>query len=132
MAHILIIEDDSAVCDYLATLMDRLGHRATKAATFADGLELMADPGINIIISDIFLPDSPPFHEWLTKLKSHAAGRPLILITGEPSEEFAAKVRGEGITAFLTKPFELAFIKGLLARLGTRLGVSCRPGRRLE
>jgi DNA-binding NtrC family response regulator len=49
-------------------------------------------------------------------LKRHAAGRPLILITGEPSEELAAQVRGGEIAAFLSKPFELAFIHKLLER----------------
>ena len=116
MARILIIDDDSAVCDYLATLVTRLGHQAVKAATCAEGLKRMADPSSEIIIADIYLPDSPDLEEWVGQLKANARGRPLILITGEPSEELAAKARSGGITALLTKPFELAFIKGLPAR----------------
>lgn len=76
----------------------------------------MADPSIEVIIADIYLPDGPDLGEWVHQLKTNAAGRPLILITGEPSEELAAKARGGEITAFLTKPFELAFIKSLLAK----------------
>ena len=49
-------------------------------------------------------------------LKAAATGRPLILITGEPSEELAAMAQTGEITAFLTKPFELAFIKNLLTK----------------
>ncbi len=116
MARILIIDDDSAVCNYLATLVTRLGHEAVQAATGAEGLAGMADPSIEVIISDIYLPDGPDLGEWVAQLKTNAAGRPLILITGEPSEELAAKARGDEITAFLTKPFELAFIKSLLAK----------------
>ena len=116
MARILIIDDDSAVCNYLATLVTRLGHEAVQAATCAEGLAGMADPSIEVIISDIYLPDGPDLGEWVSQLKTNAARRPLILITGEPSEELAAKARGDEITAFLTKPFELAFIKSLLAK----------------
>lgn len=114
MSTILIIDDDNAVREYLATLVTRLGHRAIPAATCADGRAQMADPAVEIIIADIFLPDSPDLHEWVDQLKQEAAGRPLILITGEPSEELAAKAKGGEIMAFLTKPFELGFIKSLL------------------
>ena len=116
MAKVLIIDDDIAVREYLATLVTRLNHEAFTAATCAAGLAQMANSAIQIIISDIYLPDSPTLSEWVDQLKANAAGRPLILITGEPSEELAAKAQGAGIMAFLTKPFELAFIKSLLAQ----------------
>ena len=116
MAKVLIIDDDIAVREYLATLVSRLNHQATLAATCAEGLAKMEDSTLQIIISDIYLPDSPGLGEWVDRLKAKAAGRPLILITGEPSEELAAKVQGHEITAFLAKPFELAFIKRLLAQ----------------
>ena len=81
MANILIIDDDIAVREYLATLVTRLNHTPFQAATCADGVFQMAN-----------------------------------LITGEPSEELASKAQGGEIMAFLTKPFELAFIKSLLAQ----------------
>ena len=116
MAKILIIDDDEAVREYLATLVTRLHHQAYKAATCAEGMALLADPTMQVVIADIYLPDSPPLNDWVEQLKKTAAGRPLILITGEPSEELAAKAQRGEIMAFLSKPFELAFIKGLLAR----------------
>lgn len=116
MANILIIDDDLAVRDYLATLVARLGHKAFVAATCAEGLAQMADPAIEIVIADIFLPDAPPFEQWIAQLKAGAARRPLILITGEPSEALNAKAQSGEIMAFLTKPFELAFIKNLLSQ----------------
>ena len=116
MANILIIDDDVAVREYLATLVTRLRHRAFQAATCAEGLAQLADATIDVVIADIYLPDSPPLHAWVDQLKNADAGRPLILITGEPSEELAAKAQRGEIMAFLAKPFELAFIKGLLAR----------------
>ena len=116
MANILIIDDDVAVREYLPTLVTRLRHRAFQAATCAEGLAQLADATIDVVIADIYLPDSPPLHNWVEQLKEAATGRPLILITGEPSEELAAKAQRGEIMAFLAKPFELAFIKGLLAR----------------
>jgi DNA-binding NtrC family response regulator len=115
MARILIIDDDSAVREYLATLVRRLNHEAVTAGTCAEGMAKMADSTLQIIIADINLPDSVNLDAWISRLRTGAEGRPLILITGEPTEELAAKAQGAGITAFLAKPFELAFIKRLLA-----------------
>ena len=120
MANILIIDDDEAVREYLATLVTRLHHQAYKAATCAEGLALLADPAIQVVIADIYLPDSPPLNAWVDQLKKAAVRRPIILITGEPSEALATKAQRGEVMAFLSKPFELAFIKGLLARaIGT-------------
>ena len=126
MAKILIIDDDEAVREYLATLVTRLHHQAYKAATCAEGMALLADPTMQIVIADIYLPDSPPLNDWVEQLKKTAAGRPLILITGEPSEALAAKAQRGEVLAFLSKPFELAFIKGLLAR-ATGPGTATAP-----
>ena len=116
MANILIIDDDRAVSDYLAALVTRLHHKSMVASTCAEGLKHMATPEVQIIIADIYLPDMSSPTEWIGQLKTHAAKRPLILITGEPSEELALKNHGNDILAFLTKPFELAFIKNLLTQ----------------
>ncbi|HOE37934.1 MAG TPA: response regulator [Kiritimatiellia bacterium] len=116
MANILIIDDDVAVRDYLSTLVSRLQHQPLVAATCAQGLAQLANPAVNVVIADIYLPDSPPLKQWIKQLRDAAAGRPLILITGEPSEELTALAQRGEVLAFLTKPFELAFIKSLLSR----------------
>ena len=116
MAKILIIDDDESVRNYLVAAISRKGHETVPAATCQAGLALLDDPSVQAVVADLFLPDSPPPCDWVAQLKRHAAGRPLILITGEPSEELAAQVRCGEIAAFLSKPFELAFIHKLLER----------------
>ncbi len=114
MANVLIIDDDDSVRGYLTTLVNRLGHQPLSAATCAEGLEKIKDDTVEVIIADIFLPDSPPLDSWIGQIKEQAGRRPIILITGEPSEELAAKAREGDVMALLTKPFELAFIRKLL------------------
>ncbi|NCA82212.1 MAG: response regulator [Opitutae bacterium] len=116
MAKILIIDDDPSVRDYLVAVISRKGHEPVQAATGQAGLAQLDDPTVQAVVADVFLPDSPTLAEWMAQLKAHAAGRPLILITGEPSEELARQVQRGEITAFLSKPFELAFIHKLLER----------------
>lgn len=119
MAKVLIIDDDEIVRKYVVSLATRMNHIVFEAGTCAEGLLQMADKEINIIIADIFLPDSPPFKQWVEQLKTAAAGRPLILITGDPSPELMALVEKSEVRAFLTKPFELASIKHLLAEVAS-------------
>ena len=116
MAKILIIDDNDSVRNYLETVISRKGHDPVTAATCQAGLAQLNDPSIQAVVADLYLPDSPVISDWVAQLKQHAAGRPLILITGEPSEELAGQIRSDDIAAFLTKPFELAFIHKLLER----------------
>lgn len=116
MANILIIDDNPDVLQYLSSLVSRLGHNPTSVENCASAEPYFASPEIQIIISDIYLPDSPPPDQWIAQLKTKAAGRPLFIITGEASDELLDQAQSPEITALLTKPFELAFIKNLLSQ----------------
>jgi hypothetical protein len=41
----------------------------------------------------------------------------LILISGAPSDELVTAAKENHVTEFLSKPFELAFIKAVLTRV---------------
>lgn len=114
MGFVLIIDDESAVRDYLATLIRRLGYVSETAATAADGLDALARPECQLVIADIFLPDSPPPETWIRQLARTAASRRVVLISGAPTQELSECATACGVTTFLSKPFELAFIRGIL------------------
>ncbi|MBM4163685.1 MAG: response regulator [Lentisphaerae bacterium] len=114
MGTVLIIDDESVIRDYLATLIRRLGHEPVTAATAMAGLEKLADPDCQLVIADIFLPDSPPPEIWIQQLAQTAAGRMVVLISGAPSQELNECATASGITTFLSKPFELTFIRRIL------------------
>jgi DNA-binding NtrC family response regulator len=116
MGTVLIIDDESVIRDYLSTLIRRLGHDPVTASTAMDGLEMMADPGCQLVIADIFLPDSPPPEIWIRQLAQTAAGRMVVLISGAPSHELNECATACGITTFLSKPFELTFIRRILQK----------------
>ena len=114
MGTVLVIDDESAVRDYLAALINRLGYGAETAATAADGLAKLTRPECRLVIADIFLPDSPPPAQWIQQLAETAAGRRVVLISEAPTQELSECATACGVTTFLSKPFELAFIRGIL------------------
>lgn len=117
MANLLIIDDDLNVREYLAAAARDLGHHVVLATSCSEGQARLADTNIDIIIAEIFLPDHLGQDDWVEHMKQRADGRPLILITGEPTAELAAKAKAAGVLGFLTKPFELTFIKHLLSQV---------------
>lgn len=120
MAKILIIDDDDDVRNYLMRLVSMFHHTPFCAANCSDARKRMEqmDPRMDVIISDVYLPDGPDAAEhWIIELKEKAQGRPLIIITGAASDELVAEIESsDGIMATLTKPFELVFIEELLKR----------------
>lgn len=114
MGFVLIIDDESAVRDYLSALIKRLGYDVIAAATAADGLVQLARPDCQLAIADVFLPDSPPPEQWIRQLAQTAAERRVVLISGAPTQQLSECATACGVTTFLSKPFELAFIRGIL------------------
>ena len=120
MAKILIIDDDEGVRNYLMRLVWIFNHMPFCAVNCEEGRKRMAqdDPRIDVIISDVFLPDGPAdASEWVAEVKVAAAGRPLIVITGAATDELVEEIESsDEIMATLTKPFELVFIEELIKR----------------
>jgi len=120
MANILIIDDDDDVRNYLMRLVSMSHYTPFCAASCGEARKRMAqtEPRMEVIISDVYLPDGPAqTEEWIIELKKEAQGRPLIVITGAASDELVAEIdRSDEIMATLTKPFELVFIEELLKR----------------
>ena len=120
MANVLIIDDDDDVRNYLMRLVSMFHHTPFCAANCEEARKRLAqtDPGMEVIIADVYLPDGPDEAEqWIVELKEKALGRPLIIITGAASDELVVEIeRSSEIMATLTKPFELVFIEELLSR----------------
>lgn len=120
MAKVLIIDDEPNVLNFVCHLVEGEGHSTVRATDCKEGLAAAEDPSVDVIIADIFLPDSSDPCEWLDKVKNIAGKRPFIFITGYPSQELIDKSCTAGATALLTKPFEIVFLKELLAKITAR------------
>ncbi len=117
--RILVVDDEPCVLNYLERLLNRLGYAAECTGNGAEGLEKAADPSIELIISDMFMPGNPSQLELIQRLREIRSDCPLVVISGHPSEEIMEKCRAIGVNEFLTKPFELSFIKNVLNKLLT-------------
>ena len=114
MGKVLIVDEERTIGDYLANLITRLGHQVEVTLNASDTLAKLDEGGFQLVIADIRLPDAPDAQAWVTRLCRKAKDIPVVLISGAPSAELDACAKANGALAFLSKPFELAFIKNIL------------------
>lgn len=119
--HIVIIEDESTVCDLLARLLKGEGYTALTALTGTEGLRLIEEQIPQLLILDLNLPDLSG-HTICTRLRSDITTRhlPILVLTGRDVEGTAVRSLDAGADDYIAKPFNnselLARVRALLRR----------------
>lgn len=116
MAKVLIVDDDPGVVSYLSRVLTVAGHEVAEAVDGQTGLAAASDLQVKLIISDLSMPGLLSGVDFIRKLRESRPDCPVVVISGFPSESCLAQCREMGVTDFLTKPFEMGFIRGLLDR----------------
>jgi len=100
-----IVDDDEAVRDSLAALVESAG---LSAKVYASAIELLTSPGglaADCLVADIRMPEMDGL-ELQQELKRRGMTMPLILITGHADVGLAVQAMKAGASDFLEKPFE--------------------------
>jgi DNA-binding response OmpR family regulator len=115
--EILVVEDESAIADFLARGLSREGFAVETAADGVEGQRLALDRPFDLVILDRMLPGRDGL-EVLAAVRRRKPALPVIVLTARG--EVADRVEGLdcGATDYVTKPF--AF-EELLARVRARL-----------
>jgi DNA-binding response OmpR family regulator len=104
--EILIVEDDDATREMLATALRMTGYRVRSAPDGLAGLRLLEAYEPDVVVLDLNLPIATGF-DVLTELRAVAKTRwtPVIAISGMDASLKAARANGEFVTT-IPKPFE--------------------------
>ena len=102
---ILVIDDDPAMRDSLAFLLDVHGFAVATYETAADFLGHFGSHQVDCVVSDIRMPGMTGL-ELVRKLKADAATCPVILMTGHGDVALAVEAMKAGAIDFIEKPFE--------------------------
>jgi two-component system nitrogen regulation response regulator GlnG len=106
MSHILIVDDEAAICWGLQKLVARQGHSVDSAGSAETAFELARQRVPDLIVLDVRLPgiDGLTALGQFRKLAPQAA---VIIITAFGDLETAVAAVGGGAFDYLTKPFDL-------------------------
>ena len=117
--HILIVEDDRTMADYVSDGLRRSGFVCTHAADGEEGLVAVLHGGYDAVIMDIMLPKLDGL-EIIRRARAAGVRTPIIVLSARGSVE--AKVTGleAGGDDYLAKPFSItelvARVQALLRR----------------
>jgi two-component system nitrogen regulation response regulator GlnG len=106
MAHLLVVDDEQAICWGLSKLAEKLGHSVTTASSAEQALELPEDETPNIIVLDIRLPGIDGLTA-MPRFRARYGDIPIIVITAFGDLDNAVNAIRNGAFEYLTKPFDL-------------------------
>ncbi|MBI1917319.1 MAG: sigma-54-dependent Fis family transcriptional regulator [Planctomycetes bacterium] len=107
MRHVLIVDDEEAVCWALGRALGREGHKATVAASAEQALAVIERQAPDVIILDVRLPGMDGLTA-LNLLRERLPAVPVIVITAFGNLDTAVKAVEGGAFEYLTKPFDLS------------------------
>lgn len=115
---ILVMDDEEAVRAYLSRVLERLGYSVVLADNSTTGLVILGDnPDVAAVVTDVHMPGELRGPDLWKALRERRPDCPLVIITGFPTEDLFHMAQEAGVADFLTKPFELPQIQGVMKKL---------------
>lgn len=117
MSHILIVEDEQRIADFLSKGLGAAGYTTSRVATGREAVAIGIAGGIDLIVLDIGLPDIDGFAV-LDQLRGVGVSVPVIVLTARTSVHDTVASLESGADDYMAKPFRF---EELLARVRLRL-----------
>jgi hypothetical protein len=122
---VLLCEDEEGVRHLVEHVLTTHGYRVLSAGAPMEALELAAGCGIDLLVSDVIMPDlSGP--ELARRLETVCPGIRTLFVSGYTAETVRGRGRLPADSAFLEKPFDQL---SLLRAVRTLLDQSARTAR---
>ncbi|MEO0868989.1 MAG: ATP-binding protein, partial [Cyanobacteria bacterium J06642_11] len=118
--NILVVDDNPDLRSYVASILQRQGHRISTAHNGAAGLEVARNVRPQLIITDLMMPQVSGL-ELIeqVRLDPELQGTPIILLTAKVGDDTRLEGVEQGADAYISKPFKdrelLAEVRNLLA-----------------
>ncbi len=120
---LLIIEDETTILELLKAGFKYEGYQVLAVETGKEGLFLLENKNIDLLILDIMLPDIDGY-ELCKKIRAKGLDLPILMLTAKKEVQDRVTGLDAGADDYLTKPFSfeelLARVRALLRRYGRR------------
>lgn len=103
VARILIVDDEKRIRRGVRRQLERAGHTVHDAAGVAEGLSLLRRERIDLVITDLEMPDLGGL-DLLRELPKYQPLVPAIVLTGRPALTTAVQAMRLAAIDYLTKP----------------------------
>ena len=109
MANILLIDDDNAMRSVMRRALEHAGHTVHEASDGLTGLQRISDGGLDLVVTDIIMPEFDGIELIFNLRKTHPDLRVIAISSGGqlPPEGYLKIAQRGGARMILSKPFEL-------------------------
>jgi two-component system response regulator PilR (NtrC family) len=129
-AHILIVDDEPSMQEFLEIFFRREGLQVTTAADVAGACACLDFDDVDVVISDMQMPDGSGL-DVLQHVKEVCPETPVVLITAYASTESAIAAMKDGAHDYVTKPFKVDELGVVVAKALEKQNLT-RENRRLR
>lgn len=103
--RILVIEDQEDLAALYESALGREGYRVTKAYTGEEGVAIFQDDGADAVLLDMTLPEMNGV-KTLQQIRALDTNVPVVVATGETSNDTRQQCARLGVNEYLTKPVD--------------------------
>ncbi len=115
MDHILVVDDDLSMREFLELMLSREGYKVSLASSGQEALNIVEKKNIDLIISDIRMKHMDGI-DVLKQVKIIKPETIVILISAFATAETAVVAMNEGAFDFFPKPFQIDELKEVVKR----------------
>ncbi|MDT5294862.1 MAG: hypothetical protein QOJ76_1742 [Acidobacteriota bacterium] len=101
--RVLVIEDQEDLAALYESVLKKDGFEVSKAYTGEEGVAVFEDDGADAVMLDMTLPEMHGLHT-LQAIRALNANVPVIVVTGETSDETRRQCERLGVREYLSKP----------------------------
>src|SRR5215210_9239247 len=113
--RVLVIEDQEDLAALYESAFGREGYEVSKAYTGEEGFALFEDNGADAVVLDMTLPEMHGL-QTLQTIRNLNANVPVVVVTGETSDETRQQCERMGVQVYLSKPADYRDIINALGR----------------
>lgn len=117
--HALVVDDSRVTRRYMSSVLNGLGIcRVTEAGDGGEAIDALRETFFDVVISDYNMPNVNGY-ELLKHIRneSRQPSVPVMMVTSEADDARLDALRAAGVSGLCGKPFEPAYVRGLLLDL---------------
>ena len=117
--RILVLDDDHEVAAFLAEFLEGRGYQVVTAHTGADGLAIVREGRVGLLLLDLKLPDMDG-NRVMEEVQKLASPPDIVCVTGATSLDSAIKAVEGGTAGYILKPVDPSRLDAIVRRIWER------------
>ena len=115
MARILVVDDETKICDLLSRALSRRGHEVRTASGGAEALQRLDQGAVDIVFTDLRMEPIDGL-ELLKRIKDRDPRIVVVVMTGHGEVEDAVACMKAGASHYLRKPLDIDELNAIAER----------------